>query len=102
MTGVQTCALPIFALVAGAVSVATTPAINAWSRHNERRADRYALTMTDLPGAFISAMRRLGSQNLADERPSRLTYWFFHSHPTIEERIAAARSPCAEGRGSDA
>jgi len=37
-------------------------------------------------------MRRLGAQNLAEERPSKPAFWFFHTHPTIDERIAAARS----------
>ena len=84
--------LPLLALVFGAASVVLTPIANAWSRHNERRADRFALDLTGLSTPFISAMRRLATQNLADERPSSLTYWFFHSHPTIEERIAAAKA----------
>jgi STE24 endopeptidase len=84
--------LPLVALVFGAVSVALSPVANAWSRRNERRADRFALDLTGLASSFISAMRRLATQNLADERPSAVTYWLFHSHPTIEERIAAARA----------
>ena len=84
--------LPLLALSFGAASVALTPIANGWSRHNERRADRFALDLTGLSSPFISAMRRLALQNLAEERPSSLTYWFFHSHPTIEERIAAARA----------
>jgi len=84
-------ALPLIALTSGVVSVLLTPIGNAWSRHNERRADRYALALTERPAAFISAMRRLGAQNLADERPSPVAFWFFHTHPTIDERIEAAR-----------
>jgi STE24 endopeptidase len=84
--------LPLVMLVFGGVSVALSPLANAWSRRNERRADRFALDLTGLTSPFISAMRRLATQNLADERPSALTYWLFHSHPTIEERIAAARA----------
>jgi Zn-dependent protease with chaperone function len=37
-------------------------------------------------------MRRLGNQNLAEEQPSRLALWLFHSHPPIEQRIEAART----------
>jgi STE24 endopeptidase len=84
-------ALPWLVLIVGAVSLALSPLGNAWSRHNERRADRFALTLTGQNTPFISAMRRLGAQNLAEERPARLVRWFFHTHPTIEERIAAAR-----------
>jgi STE24 endopeptidase len=83
-------ALPLMALVAGAVSVVLTPFGNAWSRRNERRADRYALALTRQPAPFISAMKRLGAQNLAEERPSAPVFWFFHTHPTIQERIDAA------------
>jgi STE24 endopeptidase len=83
--------LPLVALIAGGVSLALAPLKNAWSRYTERRADRFALTLTRQPAAFISAMRRLGAQNLADERPSPATVWFFHTHPTMDERIDAAR-----------
>jgi STE24 endopeptidase len=83
--------LPLLVLAGGAVSLLLTPCTNAWSRRNERRADRFALHLTGRPAAFISAMRRLGAQNLAEEHPSRAALWFFHTHPTIEERIAAAR-----------
>lgn len=84
--------LPLLLLVGGGVSMLATPAVNALSRWNERRADRYALTLTGHAGAFISAMRRLGNQNLAEEQPSRLALWLFHSHPPIEQRIEAARA----------
>lgn len=83
--------LPLLLLAASAVIVAATPAVNALSRWNERRADRYALALTRQPAAFISAMKRLASQNLADERPSRAVLWIFHTHPPIEQRIEAAR-----------
>ena len=89
-------ALPLLVLVAGGVSVALTPFGHAWLRRNERRADRFALDLTGRKDAFISAMRRLGTQNLAESDPSRLARWFFHSHPTIDERVAAARAAPTE------
>jgi STE24 endopeptidase len=84
--------LPVLLLAAGGVMLAATPVVNAFSRVNERRADRFALTVTHLNDAFVSAMRRLGAQNLVEENPSRPNVWLFHSHPPIAERIAAARS----------
>ena len=42
-------------------------------------------------------MRRLAAQNLAEEYPSRLTLWLFHTHPPIDERIAAARQALPAG-----
>jgi STE24 endopeptidase len=84
--------LPLLLLVAGAVSLVMVPVAHAMSRAFERSADRFALRLTRNPSAFISAMRRLGAQNLAEERPSRLVQWLFYSHPPMRERIAAAQA----------
>ena len=84
--------LPLLLLAAGAVSLVMVPVAHAMSRAFERSADRFALDLTRNPGAFISAMRRLGAQNLAEEHPSRVVQWLFYSHPPIRDRIAAAQS----------
>ena len=84
--------LPLLLLTAGAVSVVMVPLAHAMSRAFERRADRFALDLTRNPTAFISAMRRLGAQNLAEDRPSRVVQWLFYSHPPLHERIAAAQA----------
>jgi glycerophosphoryl diester phosphodiesterase/Zn-dependent protease with chaperone function len=83
--------LPLLMLAGGGCSVAFLPIANALSRAHERRADRYALEMTHQPDAFVSAMRRLSQQNMAEEHPSQIVQWLFYSHPPIPERIAAAR-----------
>jgi STE24 endopeptidase len=83
--------VPLLAAAAGAVSLVLLPMALALSRHHERRADRFALDLTRNPNAFVSAMRRLGAQNLAEEQPSRIVQWLFHSHPPLQERLAAAR-----------
>jgi len=93
LAGIQDIAgLPVLVLAGGALTMVATPMVNAVSRRNERRADRFAITLTKQPAAFISAMKRLGTQNLAEEHPSRLVLWLFHSHPPIAQRIEAARS----------
>jgi STE24 endopeptidase len=84
--------LPLVLLAAGLVSLVARPALNALSRRNEHRADRFALELTERPDAFVSAMRRLASQNLAEARPSAATLWLFHTHPPFEQRIEAAKS----------
>jgi STE24 endopeptidase len=84
--------LPLMLLAGGALSLLATPVLNAISRINERRADRFALNVTGRPGAFVSAMRRLAAQNLAEPNPSRPVLWLFHTHPPIEQRIALAKS----------
>jgi Zn-dependent protease with chaperone function len=84
--------LPLLLLTAGAVSLVMMPAAHAMSRAFEREADRFALRLTRNPGAFISAMRRLGAQNLAEDDPSKIVQWLFYSHPPVRDRIAAAQS----------
>jgi STE24 endopeptidase len=84
--------VPLLLLAAGAVSLVMMPAAHALSRMLERSADHYALELTRNPGAFISAMRRLAAQNLAEEHPSRAIQWLFYSHPPVAERIAAAQA----------
>ena len=102
-------ALPLLMMAGGAWSVAVLPVLNALSRAQERAADRYAIEMTRNPDAFVSAMRRLSQQNMAEERPSALVRWLFYSHPPIRERIEFARAlvsampgqPAIPGSGHD-
>jgi STE24 endopeptidase len=84
--------LPVVVLTAGVLSMTLLPVANAVSRWRERAADRFAWELTGNPQAFASAIERLASQNLAERRPSRLALWLFHSHPPVDERIAAART----------
>jgi Zn-dependent protease with chaperone function len=84
--------LPMLLLGAGAVSLLMVPVAHALSRAYERSADRFALNLTKNPSAFISAMRRLGAQNLAEDDPSKLVQWLFYTHPPLRERIASAQA----------
>src|SRR5688500_3592649 len=88
--------LPVLMLVGGAWSLLVMPIANAVSRAQERAADQYALQTTRNVDAFVTAMKRLSQQNLAEEYPSPVVRWLFYSHPPIRERIDAAR---AFGRG---
>jgi STE24 endopeptidase len=82
--------VPLLLLAAGAVSILLLPAMLALSRGHERRADRFALDLTSNPGAFTSAMKRLGAQNLAEDEPSPIVQWLFYSHPPLSQRLGAA------------
>jgi Zn-dependent protease with chaperone function len=84
--------LPLLLLTAGGLSLVMVPLAHAMSRQFERSADRFAIELTRNPSAFVSAMRRLGAQNLAEENPSRIVQWLFYSHPPVRERIAAAQA----------
>ena len=82
--------LPLLALVSVVLSFLLMPALNAYSRFNERQADRYAFESTASVEPFISSMNKLAEQNLAERAPSKWVEWFFHSHPSISRRLAAA------------
>jgi STE24 endopeptidase len=84
--------MPILLLTAGAIGLSVKPLLNAVSRSHERRADSYALKMTENPSAFITAMRRLGQQNLAEDSPSKIVQALFYTHPPIRERVQAAKA----------
>jgi STE24 endopeptidase len=82
--------LPLLILVATLLSFLLMPALNAYSRFNERQADRYCFQSVASVEPFISSMNKLAEQNLAEKTPSRWVEWLFHSHPAIAKRVAAA------------
>lgn len=84
--------MPLLLLAGGSVMLLGAPLMNALSRVNERRADRFALALTGHSAPFVTAMRRLAAQNLVEEEPSRWIVWLLHTHPPIEERIATAKA----------
>lgn len=84
--------LPLLALVSAVLSFLLLPAMNAYSRYNERQADRYCFGAVPSVTPYISALNKLGEQNLAERQPSRFVEWFFHSHPSISKRVAAAEA----------
>jgi STE24 endopeptidase len=84
--------LPLLALVSTVLSFLALPALNAFSRFNERQADRYAFASIPAVSPFVSAMNKLAEQNLAERTPSKWVEWFFHSHPAISRRVEAAQA----------
>lgn len=85
-------ALPLIALVSGAVWIAATPLRLAQSRRQERRADLFALESTGHADAFAAAIRRASARHLAEERPSSMVRWMYHRHPSVVERLALAET----------
>jgi STE24 endopeptidase len=84
--------LPLLVLVSTVLSFLLMPALNAYSRFNERQADRYCFQAVASVEPFISSMNKLADQNLAEKTPSRWVEWFFHSHPAIAKRVSAAQA----------
>jgi len=84
--------LPLIAITATMLSLMLMPALNAYSRYNERQADRYAFESIASVEPFISSMNKLAQQNLAERTPSKWVEVLFHSHPAISKRVAAAEA----------
>ena len=84
--------LPLLVLMTTAMSFILMPVMNAYSRQKEREADRYAFKSITKIAPFISSMNKLADQNLAEREPSRLVEVWFHSHPPVSKRIAAAEA----------
>ena len=84
--------LPLLVLVASGLSVLLMPVLNAYSRFNERQADQYAFDSIGSVEPFISSMKRLAGQNMAEQTPSKWVEWLLHSHPAVSRRIAAAEA----------
>lgn len=88
--------LPLLILVSTVLSLLLMPALNAYSRHNEREADTYCWKSIASVSPFVSSMNKLSTQNLAERQPSRWVEWAFHSHPATAKRVAAAERFAAE------
>jgi STE24 endopeptidase len=84
--------LPLLALISVVLSFLLMPALNAYSRFNERQADRYAFESIATVEPFVSSMNKLADQNLAERTPAKWVEWFFHSHPSISRRLEAAQA----------
>jgi len=84
--------IPLLLLVSSVLSLLLLPLLNAYSRFNERQADRYCWANTPDIAPFISAMNKLAGQNLSERNPSRVVEVLFHSHPPVSKRIAAAEA----------
>lgn len=84
--------LPQLVLVGELAGLAVLPLVNAYSRHIERAADRYALAVSQDPRGFASAMRKLANQNLIELEPPRWAKWLLYTHPPVGERIRMAEA----------
>jgi STE24 endopeptidase len=84
--------LPLLILVSTVLSFLLMPVLNAYSRFNERQADRYCFESVASVKPFISSMNKLAEQNLAEKTPARWVEWLLHSHPATSRRVAAAEA----------
>lgn len=84
--------LPLVLIVGAGVSLVALPVSNWLSRKAETAADLYALNLTGMRDEFVSAMNKLGDQNLSQKSPNAVVEFLFHSHPSIQHRIDRANA----------
>lgn len=79
--------LALVGALLGCVYLLALPFFNGYERNLEMAADRFAVRLT---GDRVSAIRgavRGADQALQPVCPSRLSYWYFATHPPAGERI---------------
>jgi STE24 endopeptidase len=92
--------LPALALAFGIVGGPVGAVSNQLSRAVERRADDFALKLTDAPEAFTSFEQRIVLANLGDPDPPGWFNLLLATHPPAVERIAMARAHAARSVGA--
>jgi STE24 endopeptidase len=95
--------LPLLGLTFSLGGLALMPLSNAYSRWRERRADSFALHLTQKAEAFADAMTRLANQNLAQADPPTWEELLFYSHPPLRKRLDMAQrwaKSASEGPGT--
>jgi STE24 endopeptidase len=88
----------ILALAGSLLLFPLTPLFAAWSRHDEREADAFAVDLHGAPLDLAAALAKLGTENLANLHPHPLYAAFYYSHPPLAERIGALRAMAAAAR----
>ncbi len=89
--------VPFVLLTGAAMQLAGAPFESALSRRWESAADRFSLELIGDLATFERSHRDLATANLIDLDPPRIVYRMFFTHPTPQERIAAARKWAADG-----
>lgn len=82
--------LPLLLVLTSLVGLATTPAVNVFTRWGEREADRFGLELTRDNAAAARAFVKLQSSSLAVPYPGTFYKLFRSSHPALGERIEFA------------
>jgi STE24 endopeptidase len=100
--------LPALIFLISLMSLLTTPATNAVSRHFEHEADRYGLEVIHgiVPNANQVAahyFEKSGEMNLSDPDPTWFIKAWFFDHPTRPERVhfVATYDPWSQGKEAE-
>jgi len=79
--------LPLFFILLGMLSFAASPLSNMVSRYQEKKADLYAIEMTENNEAAVKTFQNLSKHSLSEVNPPWLVKFFRYGHPTLMERI---------------
>jgi STE24 endopeptidase len=91
--------IPFVLLLGSVLELIFRPLGLALSRRWERDSDRFSLDLTGDVTSYERTHHLLALENLGDLAPSKAAYFFFASHPTAPERLAAGRAWAAEQDG---
>jgi STE24 endopeptidase len=80
-----------FGLLYAPVEFTLSILLNALSRRNETRADRFAARTTGDPDSLAAALKKLSVHNLSNLTPHPLTVFLHDSHPPVLERIRSLK-----------
>lgn len=84
--------IPLFLLVLNIYTFLGNPIMNYVSRYMEVEADAYEINLTHDRESAVTAMEKLYEQSLGIPRPSNIYKWWYHTHPTLEERVEFYRT----------
>jgi STE24 endopeptidase len=82
----------LFRLLYSRVSLVLSILLHAFSRHNEREADRFAVRTTGHAEAFAEALKRLSRDNLSNLTPHPFSVFLHYGHPPVLERVRRVRA----------
>ncbi|MGM0874520.1 MAG: M48 family metallopeptidase [Bacillota bacterium] len=80
-------AFPLFLMLLGVLTFASSPLANTVARYQEKSADMYAIEMTNNHEAAVSSFQELSRAGLSQVNPPTLVKIFRYTHPTMFERI---------------
>jgi STE24 endopeptidase len=81
----------VLAALGSVLTFPLTPLAAAWSRRDEREADRFAVDLSGRARELADALAKLARENLSNLHPHPLYAKFYYSHPPVTERIRALR-----------
>lgn len=79
--------IPLLVITLSLFSFLSNPISNYVSRSMEMEADRYEISLTEDRESAVSAMKKLTKTSLGLPRSSTIYKIWYHTHPTLEERV---------------